>query len=64
MSGRAFEFVRCVLAGVLVASIAACQGGEQKGTTATESDNGTTIRIKRNEYLQVVLVRDSQTDLD
>jgi len=64
MSEKSILVTRCVLSAMLVASIAACQGGEQKGVTLTESDSGKTITIKRNEYLQVVLVRDSQPGLD
>ncbi len=49
---------------MLVAFTVACQAGEQKGTTLTESDSGKAITIKQSEYLQVALMRDSQTALD
>lgn len=55
---------QCILACVILISITACQVGEKKISTFTEADSGKTIRIKKDENLQFVLIRDPQSDLE
>lgn len=64
MRKRQIAVLSCMLTCVLFASITACQVGEKKISTLTEADSGKTIRIKKDENLQVVLVREPQSDLE